>query len=192
MKIHGYAPIFLIGIFLVASIGLFAVSGEGATAEVDQFYVEDETIETAPGSIQELDLDVDGDYEYEGLNDEADSATVELQVKHSDGEWETIDEQTSSVEGYSGTGTYDVEGELFEDTSLEQDDVAADEGGESETTEFDVRAVLTVEDGDGDELVTEEATDSFELTVENREPGADVGGQGETTADGPDAERKDD
>ena len=179
--------------FILAMVAAAAVLGAstttvGASAETSFTADNVETLTTHNGMIQEVTVAPAGEIDYYGLESEPDEATVEVQVR-SDGTdgWETVDSTTVGSEdtlGYAGTVEYGFDTiDLFDSSSLNRADLRAP-NGETVETEIDIRVSVTFEESGTDGAdVTDSSQDTFTVTVENIQSGADVGGNANTDGD---------
>lgn len=126
-------------------------------------------------------------FSYEGFNDPADEATVELQVVHS-GTVETIDSATR--DDISGTSQSHValsqklEGSVLDHPNLDATDFEADSDGSTNTSDVRLRLKVTLTSVAGDEA-TGDRDANLRVVMNNIDSDADVGGEadGEVVTD---------
>ncbi|WP_440769132.1 hypothetical protein [Natronorubrum sp. DTA28] len=173
------------------SIGAAAIGGAvlmsgSAVAEVGDHTFSAETIEgtSDDGSIDKIKVWADNvEFSYEGLNDPAVEATVELQAVDPDGNAEAIGgddgrHTTASIGGQSQNNVSldeTLEGDVLDHSGISADHFEEDGNGESNTTEdVDLRLEVTVTTNADDNVVGDTDAD-LEVIMNNLHQDADVG-----------------
>lgn len=163
-----------------AGIGIAAFSG-GAAAEIEDYDFSADELEgtSDDGTLDELAVWVDdGTFGYEGLQDPATEATIELQAVYDD-ETTTLDSTTrTDISGQSQHGlSFDrLEGDVLDHDDLSAEDFASDSDGETVTTDdVELQLAVTITTS-GDSEVTGTASDTLTVIMNNLE--STTGGDG--------------
>ncbi|APW97421.1 hypothetical protein CHINAEXTREME_06385 [Halobiforma lacisalsi AJ5] len=174
---------FLIGAGSIgaATIGGAAVLSQGAVAEVGSHTLNASEIngESDDGTLDAIEIEATNvTFSYEGLENPATEATVELQIEY-DGVTEAIDSATRS--DVSGQSQSDIElgetleGDVLDHSELEAADFEATDDGSQ--TEKDVTVKLEViVTTSADNEVTGSTEDTLEVVMNNIDSEADSGG----------------
>lgn len=162
--------------------GAILLSGSTAAAEIEDASFTGTSIhgESDDGSIDDVRAGAHSiGFRYEGLNDPADEATVELQVVY-DGTAETIDEaSTTAIGGTSKTGAAlgeELEGSVLDHPSLDASDFEASADGETVRKDVRLRLKVTVTTEAGDD-VTGDSDANLAVIMRNIASDANVGGE---------------
>lgn len=144
---------------------------------VDELNIPDEDVDTSE-PISKARLTVDGRYEFK-TSVTPDRVTLRLDLKYA-GSWEQLEGKSipGSLEPEM-EDTYSIEGNLFDHSMIDPEDLSPQDAGDSKEIEFSVRIQLTVRDK-GRDLKTLESQDTASVTV-NKETATvegSVGGSG--------------
>ncbi|MFC7228059.1 hypothetical protein N0B31_11660 [Salinirubellus salinus] len=179
----------------LAATGLATLPAPSAGTQV-MFAVEDASITTDDGTIDGVAIDVDGSWQFDGVDTPGTDVHLQLGLK-GETEPETWTWETVAVDGQSITPAHAATGTFaFEDVDLlaetvwtaedfaapANDSVNSGEEGQTETeTTLTLRLLLQVRDAGGALLVQDEKRASFDITVVN-EPSS-VGSEGGGTVE---------
>lgn len=165
-----------------ATIGGAAFMSSGAVAEVNDSTFTGTTIsgESDDGSIDDVRTSAYNiGFRYEGLNDPADKATVELQVEYNGTRKKIDSASTSKIGGTSKTGAAlgeDLEGSVLEHPDLSASDFESDEDGETARKDVTLVLEVTVTTEGGDNVVGD-STANLAVVMQNTQSDANVGGE---------------
>jgi hypothetical protein len=179
----------------LAATGLATLPAPSAGTQV-MFGVSDARITTDDGTIDGVAIDVDGSWQFDGVDTPGTDVHVQLGLK---GEtepetwtWETVavdDQSIAPAHAAAGTFAFD-DVDLLTDTVWTTADFAAppndsvnsaEEGQTETTTTLTLRLLLQVRDANGIRLVQDEKRASFDVTVVNE--ASSVGSEGTGTVE---------
>ena len=179
----------------LAATGLATLPAPSAGTQV-MFGVSDASITTDDGTIDGIAIDVDGSWQFDGVDTPGTDVRIQLGLKGETAPdtwtWETlaVDDQ-SITPAHAATGTFAFENvDLLAGTVWTTTDFAAppndsvnsgDEGQTEAETTLTLRLLMQVRDAGGALLVQDEKRTSFDVTVVNE--ASSVGSEGAGTVE---------
>jgi hypothetical protein len=133
-----------------AGIGQYIGGAEATATGTTYASVTELSNESHNGAVETLTLSTTGVVSWEHMTADAETVTVELQVKNG-ANYETVATKNYSVDaGSSGEYSYDrVSGDVLDATSYDAEDFSASEDGETQRKYLTTRVVVTVTDANG-------------------------------------------
>jgi len=156
----------LVAVMVVGGLGFVALTG-GATATVDSFTIDDDSVTSDDGSFDSLKVSGSGSYEFDGLDAEADRVVTTVEVQNPDGSWSTLVSDSTDVSGYAGTVSGPLSANVLTDSQWTKSDLESTTDGESETTSLKFRLTIEVKSGGGSTLASDQAQTQADFTVNN-------------------------
>ncbi len=176
--IAGLTALALGGIMLVP-----APSPARASITVEEFTAEDTKLTSHHGSIHRLLIDPVLAVEWEGLNEDSSTLTLEITFDTDEEEAITPYDLEKELDGVVGDTQFDLDQiDLLEEGWGAETFISEDRGEAAEST-VSVTWEWEIDDGGDDPALEGTESDSFTVTVENHPSQGGVGGNVETTAE---------
>jgi len=160
----------LAAVMILATLA-FGFTAGGATAQVTNFGMTGDSVTSDDGSLDTLSLSAQHSYSYNGLDTEAVSVAMTIQVQDPGGSWSTIAQTNTDVSGFAGTASSSTQAnDVLANSEWTTDDFAATTDGSSKSTDLTFRYTVRVYDGpggSGTQLAMDSDTTQATVTVTN-------------------------
>lgn len=180
LKLGGAA----IGTAAIGGGGLLALSGSGVAVEEFTVNGDDSTFELNDGQVTAVVVDAQGQITWDGLDHDAEKATVTLEAENPDDTYVQVAQTTLDLAGNqrkSGSATFDYAPvDLTTLSGFDDAHFSADTDGETVDRTVTLRITVDVTTSDPDYAVSDERTASMNTSVLNEDATAGQDAEADT------------